>query len=69
MLDRVKVFSAVDNEWIVIRSERQHLAAGEKKENSKEDHGDSFFCVMMGEKTWSPFLSQFTVKKKICICE
>lgn len=23
----------------------------------------------MGEKTWFPFLSQFTVKKKICMCE
>lgn len=38
----------------MIRSERQHLAAGEKRDNTKEDHGDSFvdgrrglipFCV------------------------
>lgn len=34
------LFSAVDNELIVIRSEGQHLAAGEKRDNTKQDHED-----------------------------
>lgn len=34
------LFSAVENELIVIRSEGQHLAAGEKRDNTKQDHED-----------------------------
>lgn len=41
------LFSAVDNELIVIRSEGQHLAAGEKRDNTKQDH---FSYVVMGER-------------------
>lgn len=44
------------------RSERQHLAAPEKRDNTKQDLRDRFYYVVMGVKARSLFLCQITVK-------